>query len=171
MASQAHTQQHQSAASVAGAWKLAGGRAITLRPRCTGLLRIARGSVWATSDGPHAGPLNDQGDRFLHAGEQLQVRRGERLVLEAWSRHGCAYFRWDPLPQPVERRVRVADLAQPVEDLRRAVVLGARATGRLVAALAGLASALAWLGRDRPALADCAFNAHSSACRAHGAMR
>lgn len=166
MASQTPTQSHQSAVSLAGAWKLGGGRAMTLQPREAGVLRVAQGGLWATSDGPHGGPLNDQGDRFLQAGEQLQLRKGERVVIEAWTRQAPAYFSWYPLPQPVAARARPADLVQPVEDLRLALGLGARAAGRLLATLAGLA----WPRRERPSLADCAFNAHSSACRAHGAM-
>lgn len=167
MASPTVTQSHQSTAALAGAWKLPGGRAMTLQPREAGVLRVARGGLWATGDGPHRGALNDQGDRFLRAGEQLQLRRGQRLVIEAWNRLGPAYFSWEPLPRPVGAARRAADLAQPIEDLRLAAVLGARAAGRLWAALA----ALGWtrLGR-RPSLEDCAFNAHSSACRAHGAM-
>jgi hypothetical protein len=161
MASQTLTHSHQSTAALAGTWKLAGGRAMTLQPRESGVLLVARGGLWATGDGPHRGPLNDQGDRFLQAGEQLQLRRGQRVVIEAWNRLGPAYFTWDPLPQPAASRLRAADLAQPVADLRLAVVLGARAAGRLVAALAGLG--WAWLGRGRPSLADCAFKAHSSA--------
>ena len=167
MASQIVTQSHQSTSALAGAWKLARGRAMTLQPREAGVLRVARGGLWATGDGPHRGALNDQGDRFLQAGEQLQLRRGQRLVIEAWDRLGTAYFSWEPLRLPVAAPRRAADFAQPVEDLRLAVALGARAAGRLLAALASLG----WtrLGR-RPSLADCAFNAHSSACRAHGAM-
>ena len=168
MASQTLTQLHQSTGSLAGAWKLVGGRAITLQPREPGLLRIAHGSVWATCDGPHTGALNDQGDQFLHAGEKLQLRRGQRVVVEACDKHLPAYFSWDPLPRPATRPVRAVDLVQPAEDLRLAVVLGASAAGRLLAALAGFGWAR--VGRERPSLADRAFNAHSSACRAHGAM-
>jgi hypothetical protein len=168
MATQSHTQPNQSAGTLAGTWKLQGGRAMTLQPRESGMLRVARGSLWVTGDGPHAGPLNDQGDRFLEPGEQVRLLRGQRLVIEAWDKQGPTYFAWDPLPQAAPRRVRAADLVQPVEDLRRAVGLGASAAGRLLAALA----ALGWasLVRERPSLAECAFNAHSSACRAHGAM-
>ena len=166
MASQAPTQPHQSAASLAGTWKLGGGRAMTLRPREAGVLRVARGGLWATGDGPHAGPLNDLGDRFLVAGDELRLRPGQRVVIEPWTRQAPAYFSWDPLPQEAAPRVQAADLVQPVEDLRLALGLGARAAGRLLAALAGLA----WPARERPSLADCAFNAHSSACRAQGAM-
>lgn len=169
MASQALTQPQQSAARLAGTWKLAGGRAITLQPRERGLLRIAHGSVWATGDGPHPGPANAQGDLLLHPGDQLPLRRGQRLVIEAWNNREPAYFSWDPMPQRAAHPVRAADLAQPAEDLRLALGLGARAAGRLLAALAGLA----WTGlgrEDRPSLAERAFSAHSSACRAHGAI-
>ena len=162
MDAQTLTQSHQSEAAPVGAWKLAKGKAMTLQPREPGTLRVARGGLWATADGPHRGPLNDQGDRFLQAGEQLQLRRGQRVVIEPWEGLGPAYFTWDPLPQAVTRQRRAADLAQPAEDLRLAVVLGARAAGRLLAALADLA----WSrpGRDeRPSLADCAFKAHSRA--------
>lgn len=153
-------QAHQSPPALAGAWKLMGGLALTLQPREPGVLRVKRGSLWATGDGPHSGPLNHQGDLFLQAGEQLRLRRGQRVVIEAWNRLGPAYFSWDPLPQPVAAAWRTADLAQPVEDLRLAMGLGARAAGRLLAALAGLG--LAWLGRP-PSLEACAFSAHSSA--------
>lgn len=168
MASQTLTRPHQSAAAMAGTWKLGGGQAVTLLPREAGLLRIARGSVWATCDGPHGGPLNDQGDLVLHGGEQLPLHRGQRVVIEAYDRRLPAHFTWEPMPQRETHRVRAAALAQPAGDLRRAAVLGASAAARLLAALAALG--WAWLGRDRPSLADCAFKAHSSACRAHGAM-
>jgi hypothetical protein len=161
MAAPTLTQSHQSTVALAGTWKLAAGRAITLQPREPGLLRIAHGSVWATCDGPHAGALNDQGDRVLGAGERMHVRRGQRVVLEAWNRSLPAYFSWDPAPQAAPRRDRAADLAQPAEDLRRAVALGASAAGRLAGAL--LALGWAWAGRGRPARADWARNAHSSA--------
>lgn len=76
MALQNLKQPHQSATALAGTWKLGAGRAITLEPRETGLLRIAHGSVWATGDGPHGGALNNQGDRFLQVGDQLWLRPG-----------------------------------------------------------------------------------------------
>lgn len=155
MAAQTLTQSHQSTVALTGTWKLAAGRAITLQPREPGQLRIAHGSVWATCDGPHAGALNDQGDRFLGAGERMRVRRGERVVLEGWNRNLPAYFSWDPLPQTAIQRRRAADLAQPADDLRRAAALGASAAGRLAGAL--LALAWAWVGRDRHASADWAI--------------
>ncbi|GAC1602108.1 MAG: hypothetical protein NVS3B2_05510 [Ramlibacter sp.] len=161
MAVTTRMKSHQSAVDLAGTWKLAGGVAITLRPREAGVLRIAQGSVWATSDAPRCGFPNAQGDHVLGAGDQLAVRRGERVVIEAWDRSLPAYFLWGPLQQPASQRAGIAELAQPVDDLRRAVELGAGAAGRLLAALARLG--WAWLGRERTARAEWALKAHSSA--------
>ncbi len=99
MSFQTFEQSHQSPAALAATWKLAVGKAITLQPRQPGLLRIAHGSVWVTGDGPHPGPLNDQGDRFLGAGERLPLACGERLVIEGLAPGQPACFSWDPLPQ------------------------------------------------------------------------
>lgn len=73
-----------------GCWTLAPGRAISLRPREAGVLRIEMGRVWATFDGPHQGHGNESGDHFLLAGQHLAVRAGQRLVLEPWCEVGDA---------------------------------------------------------------------------------
>jgi len=171
MASQTLTQMQQSGApALPGTWKLCAGRAITLQPHEAGRLRIAHGWIWATFDGPHQGPMNDFGDRIIGAGEQLALQPGQRLVIEAWTADVPAYFSWDPVPATVASPSRrLAAVVQPLADLRLAVALGAGALGRLVAGLAGLALDLV-TGRGRDTLADCAFNAQSRACRAHGAM-
>ena len=142
MASQTLTQMQQSAATPAlpGTWKLPAGRAVTFQPREAGALRVAHGQLWATFDGPHAGPLNDLGDHVVGAGEQLRLRPGQRLVVEAWDPRTPAYFSWDPLP-PAARAAapRVAAVVQPLADLRLAFAFGADATGRLIKGLAALA--------------------------------
>ena len=171
MASQTLTQMQQSAApALPGTWKLGAGRAITLRPREAGVLRVAHGCLWATFDGPHTGPLNGSGDHVLGAGERLVLAAGQRLVVEAWDSRVPAYFSWDPLTTPaaVASR-RLAVVVQPLADLRLALVMGTGAAARLLAALAGLALDLA-TGRTRATLADCALKAQSRAVRAHGAM-
>lgn len=171
MAPQMLTQTQQSQApSLPGTWKLGARRAITLRPREDGTLRIAHGSVWATFDGPHQGALNDQGDRVVGTGGLLRLRAGQRVVVEAWDTEAPAYFSWDPAPAPaVDLSRRRAGVVQPLADLRLAVALGAGAAGRLAVGLGGLALDAAGL-RGRATLEDCAFNAQSRACRAHGAM-
>ncbi len=172
MASQPLTQMQQSPAAPAlpGTWRLAAGRAITLRPREAGMLRVAHGRLWVTFDGPHGGPPNDLGDHVLGVGEQVRLGSGERLVAEALDARTSAYFSWDPLPVAAGESTRLAiAVVQPLADLRLAVVFGAGAVRRLAVGLAALAwNALG--GRSRATLADCAFNAQSRACRAHGAM-
>lgn len=138
---------HQSQGRPAGCWTLAAGRALSLRPREDGVLRIAGGAAWITFDGPHAGPANDQGDLLLAPGESLRVAAGRRLVLET---HGSApvAFQWDFAPQ-----LQAVPLAQDWAELRQAVGLALAAGGRLAAGLARLA----WHGlrpgapRARPA--------------------
>ena len=156
------TQQSSSAPALPGTWKLVAGRAITLEPREAGTLKVAHGQLWATYDGPHSGPLNDLGDHVVGVGEQLRLRRGQRMVIEAANGKHPAYFSWDPLPLPAAAP-RMARLVQPLADLRLALAMGAGAAGRLVAGLAGLAWDLV-AGRGRET------NAPSNACSAHGAM-
>lgn len=161
MAPQTLSQTQQTlSATLPGTWKLAGGRAITLRPREAGILRVAHGQVWATFDGPHGGPPTDLGDHVIGAGDELKVRAGQRLVVEAWSATTPAYFSWDPLPLPVlVATPRLAPVLQPLADLRMAWVFGAGALGRLVAGVASLAWELASGGGRK-----------TGPCSAQGAM-
>ena len=129
-----------TAPALPGTWKLRAGRAITLNPREDGVVRVAHGSLWATFDGPHAGSPNALGDHFVEVGDTLRVTAGQRLVLESWSRAAPAYFSWDPLPEAAPaQRFSLADALQPLTDLRLALLLGARAIGRLGAGLARVA--------------------------------
>ena len=163
------TQLLQSAPATAlpGTWKLARGRAITLRPTSHGILRIAHGRVWATLDGPHGRTPTDSGDHVLEVGKAMFVRPGQRVVIEAWKAAGTAYFSWDPVaaPQAVavpRRRVNPALVLQPLADLRAAVALGVHAIARLAAGVGALALDLLPATRSsRAALPG---------CRPHGAM-
>jgi hypothetical protein len=144
------------AAALPGTWKLAGGRAITLRPPTDGILSIAQGRVWATREGPHGGTPDDAGDHVLEVGRSMYVRAGERVVIEGWTRGGASssYFGWEPVCAPAataagRRRVRLAALRQPLTDLRLAFALALRASGALVHGLATLAWDLVH-GSNRP---------------------
>jgi hypothetical protein len=172
MTTQTLAQMHQSpaAAALPGTWKLATGRAITLQPADSGVLRVAHGSLWVTFDGPQQGPLNDFGDFIVEVGQSVRVQSGERLVMEAWGHGAPAYFSWDPVAATVtSRRLSTAAVLQPLADLRLALALGAGAAARLLAAVGRLAWG-AVAPRGRAALADCALSAQSRACRAHGVM-
>jgi hypothetical protein len=139
MTSLALTQSQQSSTAVPGTWKLEPARAVTLRPREDGVLRISHGRVWLTFDGPHGGPPNDQGDEVLGAGEQVRVRAGRRVVLESSERDAAAYFSWEftPQPEPV-RTSRLHAVAQSWSDLQVAAALGLHAGWRLAAAIVAL---------------------------------
>ena len=71
--------------AVSGCLNLIPGRALSLRPREAGVLRVAQGQVWATLDSPHTGHGNESGDYFLRSGERLAVRAGQHLVVESWG--------------------------------------------------------------------------------------
>lgn len=166
MAYQTLAQMHQSssAGQLPGTWKLGAGRAITLQPAEHGVLRVAHGRIWATFDGPHHGPQNDQGDHVVGVGERVWVRAGQRIVIQAWDREQPAYFSWDPATAPVAvRTVSLAGVLQPLADLRLALAFGAGAVARLAAGVARLA----W---DVVAVRERAATAQASACRAQGAM-
>ena len=134
----------QSAPVVAlpGTWKLARGRAITLRPTSDGIVRVAHGRVWATVEGPHGRAPDDSGDHILQVGRSMYVKAGQRVVLEAWNASGASYFAWDPVAEtePALRpRLNFAVVLQPLADLRTAAAIALRAIGQLGAGLARLA--------------------------------
>lgn len=177
--------------AVAGCWKLGDGRALTLRPTESGVLRIAHGRVWVTYNHAQQDDGVRGGDHFLGAGDDLKLLPGQVLVMESWgaAKNAAAYFSWDPLPasagmaiSPATRRVlAVSGVAQPLRDLRVALGLATTASGRLVLGLAGLAgAALSVLvprfaidlvaGRGRATLAARAFKAQASDSRAHCAI-
>ncbi len=85
-------QSQQSTPRLPGTWRLDAARAVTLRPREDGVLRIAHGRIWVTFDGPHGGPPDAQGDHVLGAGDRVRVTAGQRVVLESWDRGQPAYF-------------------------------------------------------------------------------
>jgi hypothetical protein len=130
------------ATALPGTWKLARGRAVTLRPNTDGVLRVAHGRVWATLDGPHGGTPSEAGDHILQVGRSMYVRAGQRVVIEAWNASGASYFAWDPvfaLAMAAGPRLNLSGVLQPLADLRMALVLGLRALGQLAGGLGRLA--------------------------------
>jgi hypothetical protein len=145
--------QSAPAAALPGTWKLARGRAITLRPATDGILRIAHGRLWATLDGPHGGTPCEAGDHFLEVGRSMYVRAGQRVVIEAWNPSGASYFAWDPVLAPAasaRRRINVSGVLQPLADLRAALAMAGRALIQLGTGLAHLAWDVLRGGRRAP---------------------
>lgn len=141
---------------VAGCWTLAEGRAVTLRVRSAGVLRIAQGGVWVTFDNAQRDDGVRGGDHFLGAGDTLHLLPGQTLVMESLKAeaHSAAYFSWDPLPATASvviasRRAPAfsrspawrTGVLQPLSDLRAAFVLVGAASARLMSGLAGAVGA------------------------------
>lgn len=146
------------ASALPGSWKLARGRAITLRPTADGIVRVAHGRVWATVEGPHGRTPDDAGDQILEVGEAMPVRAGQNVVMEAWNASGASYFTWDPacVGEAARPRLNFAGVLQPLADLRMAFAIALRAAGQLAAGLARLAWDAARGGRRLSARAHTA---------------
>lgn len=140
------------AAALPGTWKLARGRAVTLRPATDGIVRVAHGRVWATVDGPHGVNPDDSGDHVLQVGRSMYVKAGQRVVLEAWNESGASYFAWDPVVETVAAarpRLNFSGVVQPLADLRIAASIALRAVGQLGTGLVRLGWQLAHPARPR----------------------
>lgn len=146
--------------AVAGRWQLTAGRAISLRPRVAGMLRITQGQVWATLDRPQQGAGNESGDHFLLPGQRLPVDAGQHLVLEPWPDSGEAavYFEWTPVAAAVTASAARwnAAVIEPLLEVGQAVLMAGRALGRLALGLAGYTEFLV-AGRGR-VLSKCEAN-------------
>lgn len=150
--------QASPATALPGTWKLARGRAITLRPATNGVLRVAHGRVWATLEGPHGAHPDDSGDHVLEVGRSMWLRAGQAVVVEAWNRRGASYFSWDPVLAPVAVATRpqlnFTVVLQPLADLRQAAGLAGGALARLATGVVRLLLDLV-RGSARPAPVRC----------------
>ena len=131
-------------------WVLAKGRAVTLRPRTAGVLRVVSGRAWATVDVFRHTPLLETGDHFVALGHDLQLRAGQRVVVEAWPHKGQDQIKLQWVAQPevcltTRWQVRVVE---PTRDVGHGLALVARALVRLVSGLSGYANVFA-AGRGR----------------------
>ncbi|WP_053843446.1 DUF2917 domain-containing protein [Paracidovorax avenae] len=117
----------------AGAWRLACGQAMGLRPRRPGTLEIVQGGVWLTVSGRAA----SEEDVFLRSGDTLRIAAGQHAVLEPWpvpGRTGGVSFLWT---EEVSQGVPVASAWSAV----------AWALGDMFRAQGALGRALLALGR------------------------
>ena len=143
-------QQFRGPTTVSGVWQLASGRALSLQPRASGVVRIAQGQVWATFDGPHCGAGNQSGDHVLQAGMQLTIPAGRRLVLEPFERASpqAVLFDWVPDASRVNSRAvcNAPGVAQALQDLAMASRMMGDAVMRLCAGLARYGWPGRWMG-------------------------
>lgn len=100
--SQPLPQAHSAAKAIAtndnAPWQLARGSALSFRPRAAGVLRVTSGRAWVTLDVSHGSPVAEAGDHFVEPGHDLELRAGQRLVLESWPTSGadCISLVWEP---------------------------------------------------------------------------
>ncbi len=88
-----------------GSFSLHTGRAMALLPHAAAVLHISQGAAWVTLP-------SQPGDHFLHAGDTLRVKAGDRVVMEPWSAPASQmaaaetlYFDWDPVPLHVANSI------------------------------------------------------------------
>ncbi|MDZ7921293.1 DUF2917 domain-containing protein [Rhodoferax sp.] len=131
-------------------WVLPKGRAVTVRPRTAGVLRVVSGRAWATLDVSRHTPLTESGDHFVALGHDLQLRAGQRVVVEAWPYKGQdgIQLQWVAQPQACLATRFQTKVVEPVRDIGHGLALVARALWRLLGGLAGYSDFLT-AGRGR----------------------
>lgn len=134
----------QTVGTIGTPMRLAKGRAVTLRPRVAGILRVPNGRAWATLDVVHGSPLDDAGDHFVAPGHDLHLRAGQRVVLEAWPRSGAdsitLFYEPDACPQLSSQWQ--AAVVEPLRELGHGLALCGYALAQLVRGLVGYAELL-----------------------------
>ncbi len=143
----------QTLGTTATPMQLAKGRAVTLRPKVAGILRVPHGRAWATLDVPPSSPFNPE-DHFVAPGHDLHVRAGQRVVLEAWPRAGAESITlvYEPLAKPQRTSQWQAAVMEPVRELGHGLALSGYALARLALGLVGYAEYLLpgrWRGLQR----------------------
>lgn len=128
---------------------LAAGQALSLRPRCAGVLEVVQGRVWLTLRGSWSDRPGAVADHVLQAGERLCIAAGQHAVVEAWgpcANADAAALRWSGVTAAPATLAPAAGAAscdweggvvQPLRDLRHALGQGGRALGTAMADVAG----------------------------------
>lgn len=136
----------QTLGTTAAPMQLAKGRAVTLRPKLAGILRVPHGRVWATLDKVRGSSLDDFGDHFVAPDHDLHVRAGQRVVLEAWPRSGADSITlvYEPISSTRPQRISQwqAAVMEPVRELGHGLALSGYALARLAMGLVGYAEYL-----------------------------
>jgi hypothetical protein len=138
--------------TIAGAWRLFPGRAMSLRPKADAELRLRRGGAWVTLGETDHGMPGASGDRFLREGETLPVPAGAWLVMEALD--ACegdepVLFDWTDRVADAPASSRFSrEVVTPSRDLVLALGQAALALSRVLRGLLGYGEFLV-AGRGR----------------------
>ena len=68
---------------------------MTLTMKHSGKLRVAQGAAWVTFSNAASDATVRGGDHFLNAGQSLQIKLGQVLVIEALDAHVFFDFAFD----------------------------------------------------------------------------
>jgi Protein of unknown function (DUF2917) len=115
-------------ASRHGAFTLRSGCAVALPAKANAVLCITQGSAWVTLP-------SQPGDHFLHAGDVLHVRSGDKVVVEAWLTPAGSTLQGTWLALPAASPRYFAALQPFLTKVGTALLLGALATARGVLGL------------------------------------
>ena len=85
-------------APCAGVWRLAPRRAIRLMPRRPSQILIVQGHAWITWESGEGANPGAELDRFLAAGQMLEVPAGVHLVMESVDADLAVDFDWRTVP-------------------------------------------------------------------------
>lgn len=96
-----------------GTWHLAPRRAISLMPRKPSQILIVQGCAWITWDSRKSGLPAAGQDRFLTAGQMLDVPAGVRLVMESRDASQSVDFDWRVMPPEMLHRTPGVATALP----------------------------------------------------------
>ena len=82
-------------AHVSERFKLSTHRALTMRPKSSGVLRVTQGSAWVTFNDAANDASVQAGDHFLNSNQDLHIKAGQVLVMEALSADVVFDFSFD----------------------------------------------------------------------------
>ena len=127
------------------AWTMDKGSAQTFSPRTSGVLRVNSGRAWVTlnaspfSPQPRWCPEIDPGDIFVGPGDDLPLRRGQKVVIESWPGNSTPFTRlaWEPAAVSASASRWQCAVVQPARELGQGVLQVVRALHRLTLGLAG----------------------------------
>lgn len=121
-----------------GTWRLQPRRAISLMPSKPSQILIVQGSAWITWEVAVGHSPAPNADRFLAAGENMDVPAGVRLVMESVNPDQSVDFDWRVMPAELHPRPTHHGMALSILVRRwwQACLQLGQASGQLVQGLA-----------------------------------
>ncbi len=146
------SESQKTGVSLAGAWRLSAGRAMSLSPKAVSVLRVRRGAVWVTLGEPSGLSPQTAGDLVLKDGEFIVVPAGARLVMQSLAPahdDDRVFFDWMDARVPQTQSSRFSrEVRMPLKDLGVALLQVGAALLKVLRGLLGYSELLV-AGRGR----------------------